>query len=135
MGGRNAVELGPRLVQDGGSPMATHRSALHGANSTTDDIIDTFIQVMWLHHASHNITVRQRHVENVGGGLISQNSPTPKTNIFTTFTPDSLAEQKQNYLAASFFLSKVHLLDTNNSIYIPITPPLSFSYKSFVALI
>ncbi len=63
--GRNAVELGPRLAQNIGSPIATHRSTLHDVNSTTDDTIDTLIQVMPSYHASHNITVRQRHVENV----------------------------------------------------------------------
>ena len=90
--GRNAVELGPRLAQDNGFPIATYRSTLHNANSTTFDTIDTLIQAMPSHHASHNITVRLRHVENGCGGHISRNSPTPKNNIFTAFTPDSRAE-------------------------------------------
>ena len=42
-GGRNAVKLGSRLAQDSGPPIATHRSTLHDANSTTDDTINTLI--------------------------------------------------------------------------------------------
>jgi hypothetical protein len=75
------------------------------------------------HYASHNIIVRQRHVENVCEGLISQNSPISKNKIFTSFTPDSLAEQRRSYLTTSEFSPKLPLPDTNNSIYSPITPP------------
>ncbi len=75
------------------------------------------------HHASHNINVRQRFEENICGGLISQKSTTPKNNRFTTFTPDSLAEQRRNYLTASVFFPKLPLPDTNNSMYSPITSP------------
>jgi hypothetical protein len=82
---------------------------LHDANSNIDDTIDKLIQAMPPHHASHSIAVRQRHVEDVCGGLISQNSSTPKNNIFTTFTPNSLAEQRRNYLTAFDFFPKLPL--------------------------
>jgi hypothetical protein len=36
-------------------------------------------------------------------GLISQSSPTPKNNLFTTFIPDSLAEQRRNYTTDYYF--------------------------------
>jgi hypothetical protein len=70
-GGRNAVKIAPQLPRDGGSPIAFHMSTLHDANSTTDDTILTFTQVRTTHHASHNITARQKHVKNVYGGLNS----------------------------------------------------------------
>jgi len=125
-GGRNAVVLSLRLAPLSGSPIATHRSTLHDINSITDDTIDTSIQVRSSHHASHSITVRQRLVENVCGGLISHNSPTPKNNLFATFTPDSLAERRRNYPPASDIFTKLPLLDTNNLIYNPITPSALF---------
>ncbi len=70
-GGRNAVNL-PQPPRDGGSPIATHLSTLHDASSTTDDTIELFAQVRTTHQASHSITARQKHVENVCCGLNSQ---------------------------------------------------------------
>jgi len=109
-GARNAVELVPRLI-------ATHMSTLHDGNSTTDDTLDASVQVMPTHHAFHNTTVRQKHVENVCGGLIIRNSPTSPKHLLTTFTPDSLAKQRRNHYTATEALSKPHLQETTNSIY------------------
>jgi hypothetical protein len=70
-GGRNAVNP-PEPPRDGGSPITAHLSTLHDASPTTDDTIELFTQVKLTHHSSHSITVRQKHVENVCGGLNSQ---------------------------------------------------------------
>ena len=96
-GGRNAAEIAPQLPRDGGSPIASHLSTLHDASSTTDDTILEFTQVRNAHLAYRNITVRQKHVENVCGGLNNQLRAKNTTRVHTTFTPDSLAEQRRKY--------------------------------------
>jgi hypothetical protein len=94
-GGRNAINL-PEPPRDGGSPIASHLSTLHDASFTTDDTIELFTQVILTHQPSHNITVRQKHVENVCGGLNSRTKANATKNIITTFTPDSLDEQRRH---------------------------------------
>jgi len=97
-GGRNAMELVLQLPRDGGSPIASRLSTLHDANSTTDDTIDTFVQGRSTHHAFHIITVRQKQVENVCGGLNSQIPTNTLALFYTTFIPKSLTEQRRNFL-------------------------------------
>ena len=92
------MEIDPRPLRDGGSPIASHPSTLHDTNSITADAIDTFTQVRPIHHTSHNITVRQKQVENVCGGLNSQSKTKSSILFYTTFTPDSLAEQRRKFL-------------------------------------
>jgi len=84
---RSVVKHRPRPTPDGGSPIATHMSTLHDANSTADEIIDIFIHVMPISHASHIITVKQKHVEHPCACLIRRKSSILKTNAYTTFTP------------------------------------------------
>jgi len=82
-GGRNAVALVHQHSRYGCSPIATHISTLHDANSTIGDTIATFVQVMPTHHAFYIITARQKRVENVFGGLNSQISTKPTKIIHT----------------------------------------------------
>ncbi len=70
-GGRHVGNL-PKPPRGGGSPIASHLSTLHDASNTTDDTIELFTQIILTHQASHSITVRQKHVENVCGGLNSR---------------------------------------------------------------
>ena len=81
------------------SPIASHWSTLHDANSTTDETTELFTQVRSTHRASHSITVRQKHVENVCGGLDSRTLSKTPTPLLTAFTPDSLAEQRRNFFS------------------------------------
>jgi hypothetical protein len=113
-GGRNAVELHP--PREGGSPIASHMSTLHDANSTTDDTIDIFVQVRPLHKAFHSITVRQRHVENICGGLNSQIYTKILYMVYTTFTPDSVTEQRQKFLSHNNNLN-LQNFDTKNFLH------------------
>jgi hypothetical protein len=90
-GGRNTVNL-PEPPRDGGSPIASHLSTVQDANSSTDDTIELFTQVISTHPASHIITVRQKHVENSCEGLNSHIKLTTTKQSITAFTPDSLDE-------------------------------------------
>ena len=76
-GGRNL----PEPPRDGGSPIASHLSTVHDANSSTDDTIELFTQVISTHQASHSITVRQKHVENSYEGLNSHIKLTTTKNL------------------------------------------------------
>ena len=115
-GGRNVVEPRPRLVLDGGSPIATHMSTLSDANSSTDDTIDIFIQVLPISYASHNIIVRQKHVEHSCACLMRRKSPNYRTSACTTFTPDSLFEQRRKRLYSPPLTSfKIYKKASNNT--------------------
>ena len=95
-GGRNAVNL-PQPPREGGSLITSHLPTLHDANPTTDDTIELFTQVIPTHQAPHSITVRQKHVENACEGLNSHIKVTTTKKSITTFTPDSLDEQRRNF--------------------------------------
>jgi hypothetical protein len=125
-GGRNAVEIAPRLPRDGGSPIASYLSTLHDANSTTDYTITTFTQVRPTDHASHSITVRQKHVNNVCGGLNSLCKTKSPILLYTTFAPDSLAEQWRNLLNYNniFKLQKTYTRNFFHRYILDIKPPL-----------
>jgi hypothetical protein len=94
-GGRNTVEVVPRPPHDGGSQIAPHLSTLHDTNSTSEDIIETFTEVLTLHLilAFHCITVVLAHEKKMDADLfpnskiLYSNSHSQTTTVdFTTST-------------------------------------------------
>ena len=94
-GGRIAVNL-PEPPRDGGSPISSHLSTFHDTTSVIDDTIELFTHVTLTHQASRSIAVRQKHVENVCRGLNNHIKATKTNKFITSFTPDSLDEQRRH---------------------------------------